>query len=254
MPDCCPLALHGVVAIRASMLNDDCTYMTGECSSYANTGVIAIEFEEELSEGREVEAKDADGNLCLSTKECDALKRYNVSGSFCSLSAEAAGVLFGSNLLENPDGDVIGFGQPAGKVCHPALNFEIFTRNGSATGKCAPVECSPLFRFMFPCVRLRMTNWRFNEEAFEWSFEGTAEANPRVLDGPYSDLEVSGDLPGENIINGWAIDELPDTLTLDTCCQPVPDDANDETVIEGEGVVVENRAVTGTVRTPVAAG
>lgn len=220
----------GAACIRATRLNPDCTYATGPNNSVTTTALISINTSADITEGTEIEQNNANGELCVSVKRPDNLKRVNIDLEMCSFDIDLLNVLTCQPEFLNGVGDTIGSYRQTGNNNCPGAFLEVWANvtTSTNTGFCTPSGAAANFaRYVFPRVQLTLGDGTLSEDFNSVSLTGFSEPNPNALDGPFSDLEIAGNIPG-NTPEAWFYEAtIPDTA-VKGCgySTDVPADAN----------------------------
>lgn len=174
------------VAIRATRLNANGSTATGASASYVLNSFIRVSFTPEYEEGDEITEKTASGEVCVTYKAPDTLKRVNLEVAICQPDPEFTELVAGGTLLSTA-GTVVGYAAAAtGADALPnGASLEVWSKAISG-GIQAPVN--PYFRWTFPYVQLRPTGERVIENGLMANvFEGYGVGNATWGDGPQND-------------------------------------------------------------------
>lgn len=215
-------------AIRATRLLDDCTFATGPENTVTTKAGIRFAVDPEIEEGEELIQKNGCGEVCLSIKDPDQVKRANAELELCTYDMDLLNILNCSEPLLDAAGDTIGGCARTGVIDCPGAFVEIWVRVGRSTGDCGDAETGQynFVRYVYPRVKFgQATSRTFEDGLNNLILTGTIEANPNGLDGPFSDLPQALD---DTIYECWFYEEeLPDLSDCGYGPVPVPADAND---------------------------
>lgn len=214
-------------AIRVTRLDDGCQYVVGADNSVTTGAGILWNAEPEYEEGTEIIQKNGLGQVCVNIKNADELKRVNLTLEVCVRDIDFLNILTCQPGLLNDEGDTIGTYRVIGAESCPGAFLELWTKKATSTGSCSTTGDSWV-RYVYPKVTLRTGAIALGEELSNLSLEGFAEANPNALDGPFSDLPIDGDLPGDSP-EIWFSDPAGPPVTADGYGTAVPADANTAT-------------------------
>ena len=173
-------------AIRATRLNANGTTATGASASYVLNSFIRVSFTPEYEDGDEITEKTAGGEVCVSYKLPDTLKRVNLEVAICNPDPEFTELVSGGSILSTA-GQSVGYAAaPTGVDALPnGASLEVWSRAISG-GLVAPVN--PYFRWVFPYVQLRPSGERVVENGLMANvFEGFGLGNINWGDGPQND-------------------------------------------------------------------
>jgi len=93
------------VCIRASRLTASGSIATGSNASYVMSAFIRTSFTPEYDEGEEITERNAAGELCVSYKAPDTLRRVTLELAICEPDAELTELLAGGTLLGSAAGN-----------------------------------------------------------------------------------------------------------------------------------------------------
>lgn len=179
-------SVQGAV-IRVSRLAADGSVSTGVSASYVMTKFIRVSFTPEYEEGEEITEKSANGEVCVTYKSPDTLKRVTMELAICEPDPEFTEILSGGALLSDGE-DNIGYAAPVtGVDPNPdgaAIEVWSYAVKG---GKRAAVL--PYFHWVFPYVQLRPGGDRVIENGLlANTFEGWGVGNALFDEGPGTPL------------------------------------------------------------------
>ena len=178
------------VAIRATRLNANGSTVTGASASYVLNKFSRVSFTPEYEEGDEFTEKTAGGEVCVTYKAPDTLKRVNLEVAICDPDPEFSELISGGVLL-SAAGQSVGYAAAVtGSDALPnGASLEVWSRAISG-GMVAPTN--PYFRWVFPYVQLRPTGERVIENGVMANvFEGFGLGNAVWGDGPQNDWTFS---------------------------------------------------------------
>lgn len=235
-------------AIRATRLDENCQFVTGPNNSVTTSALIRLEITPDIEEGEEITQRNGCGEICVTTKDKDEIKRLDAELELCLRDPELIEILTGNPLVLDEEGDTIGGCMRLGQVnCYGAF-LEIWVKVVGKTGKCQATEDGETInwaRYIYPCARFTLGGNTFENGLNNLELTGTIEAIPFPLDGPFSDWPGADDLTGDDL-ECWAYDaEGPPEVGCGYSAIEVPEDANDSGGPLGRVAPVE--------RTPVAA-
>lgn len=175
------------VAIRVTRLDSSGELMTGTNSSYVIKDFISLSMTPEYEDGDEFTQKNAAGEVCVTFKAPDTLKRVTLDIAFCNPNPEVAELLSGGVLLGTAESP-LGWAAPEiGKDALPnGVAVEVWSR-AIVAGK--PANNNPYWHWIFPYAVLRQGGDRVLENGIlGTSFEGWAVGNTGFGDGPAAPL------------------------------------------------------------------
>lgn len=240
------------VALRVTRLDSRGNPLLGPECVYVTRAFMRVSFTPEYEEGDEVTEKNAAGEVCVTYKSNDTLKRATMEIAICDPDPEFTELLTGGVLLKydgsgkppvDPGAAVQpGFMYPNATVGYAAVKsgespnpngvgvevWSLAIRNGSRDADL------PYFRWVFPKAQLRPSGDRVIENGLlANAFEGWSDGNINFGTGPADDWywPDATDRPflyardwtqpwDAATGNGWVEYEMP--LTVDTNPGVVP--------------------------------
>ena len=179
-------------AIRVTRLNSNGTTATGASASYVVNSFVRVSFTPEYEEGDEITEKNAAGEVCVTYKAPDTLKRVTMELAICEPDPEFTELIAGGSLL-TAAGQSVGWAAPlTGVDATPnGTALEVWSY-AVANGTRASVN--PYFRWLFPFTQLRPTGERVIENGLlANTFEGYGVGNTGFGDGPQNDWLYTSD-------------------------------------------------------------
>lgn len=170
-------------AIRVTKLNADGTTMVGASASYVTRAVISLSMTPEYEDGDEFVQKNAGGEVCVTFKAPDTLKRVSLEIAICNPDPEFTEMISGGALL-SASGKSIGWAAPeTGADATPnGVAIEMWSR-AIVNGK--PATSQPYWHWIFPYAQLRQGGDRTIEnDILATAFEGYGVGNIGFGDGP----------------------------------------------------------------------
>lgn len=195
------------LGMRLTRLGADGSPLVGPENSYVTDALVQLELGLEYEDGNEIVQRNGSGNLCLTYKAPDSLKRGTISSmQVCTPDPIILQFLAGGTIIEDGAGNPIGYAAPkVGSDPVPnGVSIEFWTRgiiDGSEQG---------YFWWVAPKTKLRPSDgWTISgEDPLLPELEGSAEQNPNWGDGPGNDwVWESG-----SVWQYVQVDELPVAL------------------------------------------
>jgi hypothetical protein len=153
-------------------------------------GFITASLSPEYEDGDEIAEKAANGQVCISWKSPDTLKRVTVGLSVCSPDPEVTAMLAGGQVLWSATDEIIGYAAPAaGGALGDPVAIEIWSIANSG-GK--PAAGLPYWRWVIPYATLRFEGDReFGNGALVNEFSGWGVGNSALVmtDWTYGGLD-----------------------------------------------------------------
>lgn len=208
--------------IRLVRLDSCGVPVAGPSSVAVSSGFVSVTATAEIEEGEEFLVKNACGEPCINEKDCDFLKRYNLTINFCKVDPTVLELTTSSRALLDGT-NVIGVAMGSQIQCEDGWSLELWQ-------KTAAVDCAagaaPWSYWAFPWL----TSGMLGDLTFEngpFTFDITARSKavgPGTWDatpsagveslGPFSVLPVgAGLLKGEHLAQVLTTSQPP----ADTC-------------------------------------
>lgn len=134
--------------VRLTRLNACGDPIVGSCSSLVSECFISVTLSGEFESGTEFVQKNAWGNLCISDKDADVLKRVNVALQFAELNPDALDFMTDSNTVASGGNNI---GSTWGTAMNQtAFALEVWTKASGAA--CSPSSPSWGY-FLVPFIK-----------------------------------------------------------------------------------------------------
>lgn len=172
--------------IRITRLNADGTLATGATASYVTKAFISLSITPENEAGDEFTQKTAGGEVCISVKNFDSLKRVTLQIAICNPDPEFTEIATGGTLVTTgaPGSETnIGWLAPAtGTDALPnGVCVEVWAK-AYIDGKPAP--SNRYFHWLIPYAILTNSGDRvIQNDILATQFEGWGVGNSSLLDG-----------------------------------------------------------------------
>jgi len=169
--------------IRVTRLQANGTLATGASASYVTRSMISVSMTPEYEDGDEFVQKNAAGEVCVTFKAPDTLKRVSLEIAICNPDPEFTQMVSGGELLST-GGQSVGWAAPQiGVDAMPnGVAVEVWSR-AIVDGK--PAANKPYWHWVFPYAVLRQGGDRTIEnDILATAFEGWAVGNTGFGDGP----------------------------------------------------------------------
>lgn len=173
--------------IRVTKLNANGTIAAGASASYVTKSFISVSMTPEYEDGDEFVQKNAGGEVCVTFKAPDTLKRVAMEIAICNPDPEFTQMVAGGDLLTLA-GQSAGYAAPAvGTNANPnGVAVEVWSR-AIVGGK--PAATNPYWHWVFPYVTLRQSGDRTIEnDILATAFEGYSLGNSGFASGPAAPL------------------------------------------------------------------
>jgi len=177
-------SIKGLVA-RATRLDDVGKWVSGASGSAVSKGWIKIDFSGQSEAGTEYVQKNAAGELCINDKDADAFKGYDITIDFCNVDPELFELLAGVRVVEDYNGDVVGFAAGEDIRLTGGFALEIWTQRANVGG------------YIYNLLGWVGSNslggdFTIEQAAATFQIKGRTKANTNWGRGPYDVVVVDG--------------------------------------------------------------
>jgi hypothetical protein len=172
----CPSGTKPCV-IRIVRLDGCGVPVVGLKSVVVTKGFINIAAAKDYEEGQEFTQKNGCGELCISEKDCDVLKRINLTIGFCVIDHEGIGIMTSARLLVDAGGAAIGY-TSGSTQCDAGWSLEIWQKEAGSNCDTGSEEW---LYWAYPYL----TNGKVGDVTLEngpYTFEVTAFSKPIEAD------------------------------------------------------------------------
>lgn len=128
------VCFSGIKASRIRLVRlDSCGRpVEGPSSVAVSSGFVTVTATADIEEGEEFLVKNAGGEPCINEKDCDFLKRYNLTINFCKVDPTVLELTTSQRALLNGDGDVIGTAYGSSIQCEDGWSLELWQKLAAA--------------------------------------------------------------------------------------------------------------------------
>lgn len=179
------------VRLRVAKLTAAGAPNVGASNGYVSDSIVDLTVGVELTTGDDFEKKKGDGTLCGAFKDCDRIKRLNLSATFCELDAALLEFLTGADPFTS-GGQTVGFQYPSiSAACPNGVCLEVWTKAWDGSQQAVPSITSPLAAYhhwVFPRVKMVLGDIKFENAFADIPMTGTSEENSQITaNGPFND-------------------------------------------------------------------
>lgn len=197
-------------AIRVTKLYASGVPRQGSDTMLVSDDLVSLAWTAEQATGDEFQLKNACGANKIDYKDCDRLRRLNLTLSVATPSPYLSEFLAGGAVLI--DGEAVGYAFPTlnDPTCPDGISVELWARRITSGGSVDPDF--PWNWYVLPKVFLQVDSGTFENGPYQPSFTGFAVENENWHDGPLNDWPVASTSVMQNI---------PTTDLPTTACAPV---------------------------------
>lgn len=179
--------------LRVARLNSACACVSGATNGAVTSGIIRLQATPEYDTGQEYLLKNGCGDICVNFRDCDRLKRLNLSMELCTRDMELLEILTGGSIYTST-GTTVGFSRRGtADTCPSPVFLEIWTRAIDATGTCV-TPTYKWWRVVYPKATFTLGESSFENGVATVQLTGFAEPNPLIAaDGCWNDITLTLD-------------------------------------------------------------
>lgn len=181
---------------------------TGEDNLYVTDSIIQIQSTPEVEAGDEFTQKNGCGDICVSFKGKDHIKRVGLSLSLCQLDGELLEMLTGGSVLTS-GGDTVGYAMAASDDDPIPVSVEAWAKAWDGSQQAVDGSDSLYWRFVWPSTTWVMGQHTLANGVITIPLTGIGIENSGFGTGPGGDLP--GAIPGAEAF-------LIDTALPDATC------------------------------------
>lgn len=174
---------------------------------------VSLKSSPEYDTGEEYIQKNGCGDIVISVKDCDRLKRVNLEMELCLRDLELLELLTGGNLYSkiiNGQATNIGLGRRGvGLACQSPVSIEVWSKAADASGDCVTPDLG-WWRSVWPKATLTLQDVELGNQIAMIRLSGFGEPNPNWRNGPFNDWPADETLdPAEP--EAFVLDDAPPT-------------------------------------------
>lgn len=160
--------------------------VTGTDKVVTTDGYISVAYKPNVSEGDEIEVKNACGNICIADKAGDQVKWVDLEIVFCGVNPEAINLMTGFPIAHDYSGENVGFDiVGGGSASASGFALETWTEIPDA-GACAPGSVGQWGYFLTPwLVNGMISDFTLENGAANFTFTGRTKAGSLWGAGPH---------------------------------------------------------------------
>lgn len=179
--------------IRVTKLDDCARPVYGDASSAVSSGFVSVAFTANTTESDEINVPNANGEPCVYEPAESTLVGYGVEIVFCNVDPEVFSLITGQAVIEDADGNVIGFAINTKRKLTTGFALEIWTGLAGGDTCSTPGSQGNFGYLLVPFVRGGIVGdftIENNAVNFTISNGNTREGNSWGV-GPYNDIQLN---------------------------------------------------------------
>jgi hypothetical protein len=216
-----------VCGIRVARLNSACQSVAGVSNAVATSAIVKIASTPEYAQGEEFFLKNGCGQVCISSKVTDKIKRVNLALELCTRDPALVEILSGASVITDGT-DIIGYSRRGVGAADPApCSIEIWTKAVGVNNTCTALGASGYgdakwHRVIWPKATFNLSAVTFENAIATLTLDGFGESNPHFNDGPFNDVPVGITLDTSSPEHMFLDMIGPPTLACGYTAIPVP--------------------------------
>lgn len=192
-------------ALRVAKLAGNGVPQPGTGNLYVTNAMIQLTVESEFSEGEDFEQKNGCGEVAVSLKDIDRIKRLNLGLQLATPDPELTQMLVGGQTISS-GGSVIGYAYPEidNQPVPNGVSMEAFSKR--IVGGALATDY-PYWKWVFGKTSWSLGDRTMGNEIMVTNFSGFAEENPNFYNGPANDWPYTSD----RVLQYAAVTAIPAT-------------------------------------------
>lgn len=140
--------------IRVTKLDDCARPVYGEASSATSSGFVSVAFTANTTESDEISVLNAAGETCVYEPSETTLVGYGVEIAFCNVDPDVFALITGQDVVEDAQGDVVGFAINTKRKLTTGFALEIWTGVAGGSDACSTEGAQGNYGYMVvPFIR-----------------------------------------------------------------------------------------------------
>lgn len=185
--------------IRVTKLDDCARPVYGDASSAVSEGFVSVAFTANTTETDEINIPNAAGKPCVYEPAETTLVGYGIEIVFCNVDPDIFAMITGQDVIEDADGNVVGFAINTKVALTSGFALEIWTGVQGGDACSTPGAQGNYGYLLVPFIRGGIVgDFTIENNAVTFTITGgnTREGNQWGF-GPYSDIQLTAaDVPG----------------------------------------------------------
>lgn len=183
-------------------------------------GFVSVGYSAEITEGEDIERKNARGAVCISKPGCDELKYFNIEINACGVDPDMFSFITGSPLVVDYKGDSVGNRVKKGSTCGINFALEVWTEIPSEVCDVDAAGASYGY-FLVPFISGGVLgDFTIENDALDIQFNSKSKDGSSWGVGPYNVDQIDAAGTAGPLLTPIAGDDLMD-IHLTTIAPPV---------------------------------
>lgn len=198
-----------VCALRVARLNSLCQIVPGANNGVVSTAIVRLASSPEYEAGDDFTQKNGCGDICLTVRTLDKLKRMNLTLDLCTRDMELIELLTGAQLYTE-GADIIGVSRRGvGEDDPDPVSLELWTKAipSGTTASCAAPGAASWWRWVYPRATFTLGDVTHENGIGMVTLSGYAEPNTWWGNGPWNDWPAD-ELLDENSPEHFVLDSV----------------------------------------------
>lgn len=178
--------------IRITKLDDCFRPVYGEASQAVSSGFVSVAFTANTTESDEISVTNAAGEVCVYEPAETTLVGYGVEIVFCNVDPDVFALITGQDVVEDANGDVVGFAINVNRKLTSGFALEIWTGIQGGDACSDPGAQGNFGRLIVPAIRGGIVgDFTIENNAVNFTISGgnTRAGNSWGV-GPYADAQM----------------------------------------------------------------
>lgn len=190
MSNSCARQVFGC-SLRVARLEANGVPDPGAGNLYVTDALTSLAVDPQIEEGDEHIVKNACGALCLNIKDCDRLKRLNLTLGLCYPDPELMELLAGGTVLTSGAAKGYAYPEIGTTACPNGVSVEVWAKRFDSGG--APESAFPYEWYVIPRAYFQHGRRTFENGPITVELTGFAIENENWFNGPLNNWPVASD-------------------------------------------------------------
>lgn len=179
--------------LRVARLDDGGNLMDGVGNMYVTDQLISIASTPENEAGDEINQKNGCGDLIVTSKDPDKLKRVGLATSLGALDAELLEMMTGATVI-TVGGDTVGLALPDDQTVAPRVSVEAWSKAWDVSAQATDGTDALYYQWVWPSTTWTLGAHTLENGVLVVPLTGNGVKNPNWGAGPDGDFPIT--IPG----------------------------------------------------------